>query len=297
MTDATKDTYIHLPDGRRLAYAEYGEKQGLPLFLLHGLPGSRLSWGLLPNHPFPDGLRIIAPDRPGYGRSDPNPRRTLLDWSNDIEVLADALDIQNFAIVGVSGGGPGALACAWKMQERILAASIVASPAPTNAAGIFEGISKTNRFFMKLAWYLPWLSDLNIRLLGLVIRKNPERYIKSMQFKVDKIDQNLLKHPEISEMLVKDFTEALLNGSQGMVDDMSANHGHSWGFSLDHINTKVHFWYGEVDRSASVAMGQYLSSTVPNSQMTVIPDAGHLWVLVHLNEVLEDIKQRMMKLR
>lgn len=296
MTNANKDTYIQLPDGRRLAYAEYGEKQGMPLFLLHGLPGSRLSWGLLPGNPFPDGLRIIAPDRPGYGQSDPKPGRTLLDWSNDIEVLADTLDIQKFAVVGVSGGGPGALACAWKMQDRILATSIVCAPAPTNAPGIFEGMSKTNHFFMKLAWYVPWLSDLNIRLLGMAIRKNPVRYIQSMQFKVHKVDQILLKQAEITEMLVKDFAEALENGSQGMVDDMSANHGHPWGFPLDQINTKVHLWYGELDGSASPAMGKYISSTVPNSQLTILPGVGHLWVLVHLNEVLKDIKQRMIEM-
>jgi pimeloyl-ACP methyl ester carboxylesterase len=297
MTIMRKDTFIQLPDKRRLAYAEYGDKQGMPVLLFHGLPGSRLSWGLLPGHPFPDGLRIIAPDRPGYGRSDPKPGRTLLEWSDDIEVLADALEIQNFAVMGVSGGGPGALACAWKMKDRIHAASVVAAPAPTNAPGVFEGMSKTNRFFMKLAWYVPWLSGLNIRLLGMAIRKNPARYIQSMKFKVHEVDQTLLERPEIREMLVEDFTEALGNGSQGMIDDMSANHGHPWGFPLEQIKARVHFWYGELDHSASAAMRNYLSMTVPNSEMTLVPGAGHLWVLIHLNEVLDDIKQRMEKRR
>jgi pimeloyl-ACP methyl ester carboxylesterase len=297
MTPPRKDTFIQLPDRRHLAYAEYGDEQGMPVFLFHGLPGSRLSWGWLPGHPFPDGLRIIAPDRPGYGQSDPKPGRTLLDWADDVEKLADALDIQDFAVVGVSGGGPGALACAWKMPDRIQVAGIVASPAPTDAPGVFEGMSKTNLFFMKLAWRAPLLSSLNIRLLGKVIRCNPARYINSMKFKVHEVDQNLLKRPEIREMLVRDFAEAVGNGSQGMVDDMSANHGQPWGFPLDQIRARVHFWYCELDRSASPAMGRYLNRMVPNSEMTLVPEAGHLWALVHLNEVLDDIKQTMVNIR
>ena len=70
------DSFVQLSDKWSLAYAEYGDSNGVPFFLFHGLPGSRLSWGLIPNHPFPPGLRIIAPDRPGYGRSDPQPVRT-----------------------------------------------------------------------------------------------------------------------------------------------------------------------------------------------------------------------------
>lgn len=280
------DNVIQLSDRRRLAYAEYGEPDGAPVFLFHGLPGSRLSWGLLPDQPFPPGLRIVAPDRPGYGRSDPKPGRNLLDWADDIAALADALKIERFAVVGVSGGGPGALACAWKLRQRLTSVGVVACAAPTDAPGVFEGMSKTNRFFMKLAWRLPWLSTLNVRLLASVIHRNPARYINSMKFKVHDTDKAVLARPDIQEMLAKDFAEALRGGAEGMVSDMSANHGSSWGFPLDEIKTKVLFWYCELDTSVPPAMGRYLSNTVPNCEATFVPNAGHLWILVHLNEVL-----------
>lgn len=102
------DTVVDLSDERRLAYAEYGEPTDAPGFLFHGLPGSRLAWGLLLGNLIPTGVRIIAPDRPGYGCSDPQPGRSLLDWADDVTELADILEIEKFAIVGVSGGGPGA---------------------------------------------------------------------------------------------------------------------------------------------------------------------------------------------
>ena len=283
------DTAVQLPDKRQLAYAEYGDPDGLPVMLFHGLPGSRLSWGLLPDNPFPPGLRIVAPDRPGYGNSDPKPRRTLLDWANDVAALADALKIDRFAVVGVSGGGPGALACAWKMPERLTSVGVVASPAPTNAPSVLEGMSRTNRFFMKLAWRLPWLSDLNVRLLAGVIRRNPARYINRMRYKLHDVDKTILARPEIRDMLTRDFTEALRHGAQGIADDMSANHGRPWGFPLDRISTPVHFWYGDLDRNVPLAMGRYLSNTVPNSEIAFVPGAGHLWILLHLREVLDAV--------
>jgi pimeloyl-ACP methyl ester carboxylesterase len=286
MTLPRIDNVIKLSDKRRLAYAEYGELNGAPVFLFHGLPGSRLSWGLIPDNPFPPGLRIVAPDRPGYGQSDSKLHRTLLDWADDIKELADILGIEKFAVVGVSGGGPGALACAWKIPERLTSVGVVACPAPTNAPGVFEGMSNTNRFFMKLAWRLPWISTLNVRLLASVIRRNPAWYINTMKFKMHDVDKVILARPEIQGMLIKDFAEALRGGAQGMVSDMSANHGRPWGFPLDKIRIRVHFWFCELDLSIPPTMGRYLSNMVPNCEATLVPDAGHLWILVHLNEVL-----------
>lgn len=281
------DSFVQISDKRRLAYAEYGEPNGPSVFLFHGLPGSRLSWGLVPGNPFPPGLRIIAPDRPGYGRSDPKPDRTVLDWSDDVAEMADALEIEKFGVLGVSGGGPGALACAWKMPERLASVGVVACPAPTDAPDVFEGMSKTNRFFMKLAWRLPWLSTLNVRLLASVIRRNPARYINTMKYKLHDVDKVILDRPEIQEMLIKDFAEALRVGAQGMVNDMAANHGLPWGFPLDKIESRVLFWFCELDHSVPPAMGRYLSSTVPACEVTFVPNAGHLWILVHLREVLD----------
>lgn len=180
MASPTLDCNILLPNRRRLAYAEYADADGGPVFVFHGLPGSRLLWGLLPGKPFPPGLRIITPDRPSYGRSKAKPgRRTMPNWADDIRELVNALDIERFSVLGVSGGGPGALACAWKVPAGVISASVVSTPVPTDAPGVFRGMSRTNRFFMRLAWRHPWLSELNTRFLGSVIPRGPIRYIRS----------------------------------------------------------------------------------------------------------------------
>lgn len=283
------DTEIQLPDGRQLAFAEYGDVSGTPVLLFHGLPGSRLAWGLLPGNPFPSGLRIIAPDRPGYGRSDPNPGRTLLDWAKDALHFADHLGLDRFFVIGVSGGGPGALACAYAMPERLSSVGVIAGPAPTNAPGVFEGMSAVNRFFMRLAWRMPFLSDLNTRLIAKIIRRDPGRYIDLMQRKVHGVDRAILAKTGVRDMLVSDFTEALRQGAQGMVDDMAANHGRPWGFALNDIETRVQFWYTALDRSVPPAMGRYLSSVVAGSEFHLVGNAGHLWPLLNLGEVLADV--------
>ncbi len=289
MTSPRVDAAIRLPDRRRLAYAEYGDRTGVPVFVFHGLPGSRLGWSMLPDSSLPAAARIVAPDRPGYGASDPNPGRTLLQWATDVEALADSLGIGKFAIVGISGGGPGALACAWKMPERLTAVGIVSSPAPTNAPGVFEGMSGTNRFFMKLAWYLPRLSSWNIRFLASMIRRNPRRYIDTMKSKMHDVDRAVLDRTEIQKMLVADFGEAVRGGAEGMVDDMVANHGRPWGFPLREIETDVLSWSCELDRSVPPAMGAYLSRAVPSCQARFVTGAGHLWILIHLREVLDAV--------
>ena len=212
------DTGFRLADSRFLAYAEYGDPDAAPVFLFHGLPGSRLAWGSLPVDPFPEGIRVVAPDRPGYGRSDPKPDRSLLDWADDVFALADHLSLDRFSVIGVSGGGPGALACAAKSPSRIKQVGVVVGPAPTNAPGVFSDIGRVNRFFLKLAWRAPFLSNMNTRLVARVVRSRPGWYVDVMQRKLHEVDRAVLAQPGFRDFLIGDFTEALRNGSQGMVD-------------------------------------------------------------------------------
>lgn len=87
-------------------------------------------------------------------------------------------------------------------------------------------------------------------------------------------------------MLTADFAEAVRRSGQGMVDDMAANHGRPWGFPLQQIRTRVHFWFCELDYSVPLAMGSNFSESVPGRVTTFVREAGHLWILAHLSEVL-----------
>src|SRR5689334_22999351 len=121
---------LRLADGRDLAWCERGTPAGTPVFVFHGLPGSRLQ-----RHPDESistalNARIILTDRPGFGMSSPHPGRTLADWPADVAALADHLGIERFALMGVSGGGPSGCACAAMLGDRVTRAAIVNSVGP-----------------------------------------------------------------------------------------------------------------------------------------------------------------------
>ena len=105
MTDRTNQA-ITLNDGRQLAYAEFGDPDGKPVIYNHGYNGSRLEGYMIESAIDTTGIRLIVPDRPGIGNSTYQNGRTLLDWPDDVITLANALDIETFAMLGVSGGGP-----------------------------------------------------------------------------------------------------------------------------------------------------------------------------------------------
>src|SRR4030042_1974723 len=130
------DSSIVLWDGRHLAYAEYGDPRGKPVFLFHGIPGSRIF------RPPPDdltaanGVRLITVDRPGYGGSDFQPGRRILEWPADVCALADVLGLERFAVCGHSAGGPYVLACAAFIPQRLTAAGVISGLGPVDAPGM-----------------------------------------------------------------------------------------------------------------------------------------------------------------
>src|SRR5208282_1859736 len=130
---AAEDRHIVLADGRKLGYSEYGAQRGLPVLGFHGTPGSRFMFRLVHEPARRLGLRIIAPDRPGFGLSDYQENRTLSDWANDVSALADKLGLARFGVAGISGGGPYVAACAALLPERVTAAALISPVGPLHS--------------------------------------------------------------------------------------------------------------------------------------------------------------------
>jgi pimeloyl-ACP methyl ester carboxylesterase len=125
---------LSLSDGRKLGFAEFGEMQGKPVFYFHGFPGSRLEARLAEKISRDSHIRFIGIDRPGFGVSGFKPKRTLLDWPDDVIELADALGIDRFSTLGVSGGGPFAAACAHQIPDRLISVGIVCGMGPVDVS-------------------------------------------------------------------------------------------------------------------------------------------------------------------
>src|SRR5206468_10678089 len=96
--------------GRSLEVREYGDADGHPIFFFHGLIGSHHQASYIDDQARRHGLRIIAPNRPGVGRSDFLTRKTSLEVVPDVEDVILALKLGEFSVIGISGGTPYALA-------------------------------------------------------------------------------------------------------------------------------------------------------------------------------------------
>ncbi len=286
MADVTDNKVLTLRDGRSLAYCEYGSPRGVPVIYCHGFPVSRLQAALA--HPVARqlGLRIISADRPGFGLSDPQPGRTLLDWPKDVVVLADALGVERFAVLGVSGGGPYALACAYALPGRITAVSVVCGLAPLTAPGILTHANWLARISFLLARRAPPVLKVfhTLIILG-VMRAHPERVLRWMAGK-SVADRKLLDREDILDGIAASVRESFRQGAGGATAEFPL-YARDCGFSLNEIRVPVHIWQGDADTTVPVGHARYLADALPDARLTVVPGEGHFSLPVdHMVEIL-----------
>ena len=284
----TSDKIISLRDGRRIGYAEYGDPEGKPVFFFHGLPGSRKQ-----RHPDNSiaiklGARIIAIDRPGYGLSDFQQGRQLLDWPDDVAQLANALKIDKFAVIGVSGGGPYMLACAYKMPERITSATTISGMGPTDDPEAIKGMLPSMRLGLVIAPRVPWsFVRLALDPVAKLVSRNPLGVKKLMPSSAPEADKKAFARPDIQEVDRQDLSEAYRNGAQGAFWEVVLL-ASPWGFRLEDIHTKVFLWHGEKDTTVPQQMGRYVARALANCKAKFYPGEGHTLIYNYWREILTE---------
>lgn len=278
-------TTLALRDGRRLGLATFGQPDGLPCFYFHGHPGSRLEAGVAHDAAAEAGVRIVAPDRPGYGRSDFEPRRTILGWARDVEEAADLLGLERFSVLGASGGGPYALACGVALRERVRRIGLISSVGPYQAPGATRGLRWQNRIGFQMGARFPPLAGLAMRSMERNLRRDPERTLDAVIKTMSPTDAEIASRPEIRAMLRADLSEGFRQGSRGAALDVVLL-GRPWGFRLDAIPSPVFLWQGEADALATPAMGRHLASQIPRCRATFYPGEGHLIAFEHIQEIV-----------
>ncbi len=278
---------IALADGRSLAWGECGDRNGRALLFFHGTPGSRLGALALDDAARARSVRVIAPERPGFGASDPKPGRALLDWSDDVRALADAIELRRFSVAGLSGGGPYAAACAFALPDRVESAGILSGIGPTDHAGATRGMMVPNRAFL---WTSRRIPPLGRALVGLLVRalRDPERAIARMARSLPEADRRVLRDERLRSLMLADFRESLARGAGGAAADFRI-FSRPWGFRLADIRVPVHLWHGEDDRNCPVGMGRHVAAAIPGCAATIVPGAGHLFTLQRAEEVLKGL--------
>ena len=273
---------IKLKDGRLLGYAEYGDLNGKPVFYFHGFPGSRLDWRFSdPNDVAAQlNIRIISLDRPGMGLSDFKPERRISDWPNDVIEVADSLNLDTFGVIGISGGGPYAVVCTYKIPERLTKTLIISGMGPSDAPQMKQGTS----------WTIPGKSFLSRKILlmlfNLGLQRDPEKFVTRSKAQFPEPDRLILDKPEMTAIYVNMLQEAFRSGTAG-ADYECKLYKKSWGFQLQDISAEVHLWHGELDANVPISVGRYVADSIPNCHTTFFKDEAHLSMAYnHMREIL-----------
>jgi pimeloyl-ACP methyl ester carboxylesterase len=280
---------IPLDGGRRsLGYVEYGDPDGQPVLFFHGFPGSHVQGRAFDQPAAAHRIRVVAVDRPGMGLSPSDGRRRLVDWAGDVATLADALRLDRFAVVGVSGGGPYAACCAYAIPERLTGVALVSSVAPTDPAASLEGLAEVHRRryegLLKLRRF-PVLT----RLVAAQMARRARRvgWLAVVRESMSAVDQERIDaSPELAQALEDSFREAFRRGSKGFASDLRVIFAQPWGFRLDEIAVPVQLWHGECDDNVPVADGYRVAAEIPECHATFVVDAGHMLFIDRAAEIL-----------
>jgi pimeloyl-ACP methyl ester carboxylesterase len=281
---------IQLGNDRQIAYCEYGDPKGKPVFYFHGTPGSRYEALYSDQAGREYGYRILALDRPGIGCSDYIRGRRLLDWPQDACAVAEQLEIERFGVIGVSGGGPYALACGHVMPERLAFTILMGSWGPVaEEPALWKEMASMDRFFGQLSRVAPWAFYLPFELLGYAAKKlSPQGFIKGIKSSLSEADKELLRDEEMARFFAKDVREAFRQGVRGPADDALILYS-EWGFKVEEIEAKVDLYHGTEDKFAPMSYAMYLDEKLPCSSLHIYPEEGHLFVMKLFGEVLEQV--------
>lgn len=281
---------LTLRDGRRLEFDQIGDPDGFPIVYLHGGNGSRIEARWFEADAARAGFRVVAPDRPGFGMSDPDPKRSLKDWASDIAQLADHLELEHLCIIGLSGGGPHALAVAHELPNRVAACAVVSSLAPPRADVSAKGMFPVVRMLRWSARYLPLLNRLLLRQMQ-SFYANPERMRSQMVRRLPAADRDLLsRRPEIVDIFSQDAKESHRQGLAADAQEWKL-YVHDWGFDPADIVVPVALWYGRSDVMVPLAMGEHLAQTIPGSRLHDVDDGAHFSTINnHISVICEDLR-------
>lgn len=271
---------VRTPDGRILAYLDGGAPAGYPVIGLHGTPGCRLNRLADDSVYVEAGVRYVTTDRAGYGQSTRHHGRCVADEASDVRTIADALGLEQFSVVGGSGGGPHALACAALLRSRVERVACQSSLAPLGPLGLsradwLDGMDPESA--AELTWAEAGEATLTVameraqRLMERRISNHPAALIGK---EANSGDVDFLLRPEVIEAFRRIIPEQARHGVGGSVDDILALTG-SWGFDLSSIEVPVLLTFGDEDSTCPVAHGRFLAQAIWSAVVIETHGGGH----------------------
>lgn len=280
---------ITLGDGT-VGFAEYGDPSGVPLLYCPGVPGSHVEAEAFDQAAAAAGIRVVAVDRPGMGGSSPAAAQPVVDWPDTAVQLADHLDWDQFAVIGVSGGGPYALACAYRLPGRVSGIAVVSAPAPfdKHPDGDLDAAARKRRRSLAMLQRFPFLTGPAAAQLEKAVRKRGG--IDTLISQMAQVDQaRVAADPELAAKMAANLAEAFRQGPRGFATDLRSLFGKPWGFDLTDITAPVQIWHGDADLNLPCSESRRLATLLPHTDLHLIPGAGHLLFIDYAAEILDSL--------
>ena len=267
------DHHVVLADGRVVSYADTGAGDGRVVLYLHGTPGSRMQAG----GPVGDaatslGIRLVAPDRPGYGGTS-FLRYRVVDYPAMLARFADALGIDRFGVVGTSGGGRYAYSCAVALRERVTRVALVGSTAPANMPGVPETWSRADRRLYTTARTAPWLLRVSLARTARSLRRHPDRML-GMFPDLSAADEQAVARPDVQALVTQMTAEAFRQGSRAFVHDLRLE-ALPWADHFDSPGVPVDVWHGRDDTIVRYEQARILAGAIPGVRLHLVDGEGH----------------------
>jgi pimeloyl-ACP methyl ester carboxylesterase len=284
VTDGPRSAVV---GGRRVAYSEHGDPAGAPVFFLHGVPDSRVGKEYLGRPAVERGLRVVCPDRPGIGGSEPRPGRTVAGYAAEVLGLADALRVDRFAVVGYSGGGPYALSCAAGCGPRLTAVALMAGTGPLDdRPGARVGLAPGDLHLLDQALHHPGRGALALRAERLVARLAPGPVLRRLAGELAGPDRAVLD--ATGPAVLAAFVEALRPGPAGTLEDYRL-WASPWGLDWSAVGVPVEVFLGDLDRVVPMHHAEDVVARLPAGlgRLHRLVGEGHLSILGRVGEVLD----------
>lgn len=281
---------LTLRNGLVASWYEFGDPAGRPLFFFHGWPGSGAQGLFLHEMGLKHGVRIISPERPGFGEASPQPGRTFTDWPEVVEQIADFLGLGKFHIMGMSGGGPYALVCGWAMPQRLNGVCVCCGAVPTHTPEARRGLHPAYRFMLRLNDSSPGIILLILRTIALISRIPMPWWFMRLMMKLflNDRDSMAMGNRPLFRLFEPSYLNAMKSGGNALFDD-GLPYSKPWPFPVEEINVPVRHWHGTVDENFHFDQAKQLAARIPTATFFEREEGHYSLPLMHAEEMLLDL--------
>jgi pimeloyl-ACP methyl ester carboxylesterase/DNA-binding CsgD family transcriptional regulator len=281
---------LRLPDGRRMAYVDRGDPQGIPLIFTRGILGSRLAVSPDEAILWAKGIRLLVPDRPGSGLSDPNPRHSLLTWAQDVRLLAEHLRIPRWHLMGFATGAAYALACAYRHPKQVASALLVGAAPEIGTRrdlNLFRGDLKHG---LILCRYAPTMVKHLYSLLIKNVERRVHQYFNDTLSTMPAVDQMVFTDAALRLNEAQSVLEGTANGNPTFLNEMSIA-ASAWGFEISEITQPLSFWHGKIDPFVSWKSSEKMAAQCRDARFHLVEDGGQYLIFSHWGQLLDEVRR------